>query len=372
MSWLHSAERSIALFVEYLHNTSFSSSFFLLFSLKVDNTLIGELPFSLPTLSEFDCFRCFVHPDKSSYSCSSAVCTKVDGSPSSDTETISVTSGVKPNAEAATEEKLKEEEKEDAKEGEKVRGPEESEESEQKKKKKKLRKRVSFAVLPHERVFDSPALSLFAPEQQQRGAVFRTKRPLLSRPECRRVLDIVHNYHEEQCGGVWGTVRHSSVKTTDVAVENVPGLQQWLLALLHTRLYPLIGVAFPVLADGTGMYESWEPFAAGDTDVASAGATTQREGETATVSPRSQSQKQGQEQGQEPVPVPVPKPVSKRCRIRVHDAFIVRYDADRDLSCSLPEHCDTSCVSVVLSLSSEAGGDYEGGGTWFEALGEQG
>jgi hypothetical protein len=173
------------------------------------------------------------------------------------------------------------------------------------------------------------------------------------------------------------------VKTTDVAVENVPGLQQWLLALLHTRLYPLIGVAFPVLADGSGMYESWEPVAAGDTDVASAGATTQREGDTATASPRSQSQEQGQEQGQElplvslksllPVePLPVPKPVSKRCRIRVHDAFIVRYDADRDLSCSLPEHCDTSCVSVVLSLSSEAGGDYEGGGTWFEALGKQG
>lgn len=29
-------------------------------------------------------------------------------------------------------------------------------------------------------------------------------------------------------------------------------------------------------------------------------------------------------------------------RIRIHDAFIVRYDAEKDMSLSLPEHCDTS------------------------------
>jgi hypothetical protein len=58
--------------------------------------------------------------------------------------------------------------------------------------------------------------------------------------------------------------------------------------------------------------------------------------------------------------------------MRVHDAFIVRYDAENEKSFSLPEHCDTSAVSVVLALNSEEDGEYSGGGTWFEALSEKG
>ena len=49
--------------------------------------------------------------------------------------------------------------------------------------------------------------------------------------------------------------------------------------------------------------------------------------------------------------------------MRLHDAFIVRYDVE-DGSLSLPEHSDTSAVSFTVSL----GGEYEGGGTWFDAL----
>ena len=56
---------------------------------------------------------------------------------------------------------------------------------------------------------------------------------------------LIHNglskrYHEEELGGVWGTVRQSSVKTTDVAVEDIPALRPWLRALLHTRLFPMV------------------------------------------------------------------------------------------------------------------------------------
>ena len=62
--------------------------------------------------------------------------------------------------------------------------------------------------------------------------------------------------------------------------------------------------------------------------------------------------------------------------MRVHDACIVRYDAEKEepeeKSLSLPEHCDTSAVSVVLALNSEQDGEYAGGGTWFEALAEKG
>lgn len=66
---------------------------------------------------------------------------------------------------------------------------------------------------------------------------------------------------------------------------------------------------------------------------------------------------------------PIPRIAS---RMRVHDAFIVRYDAENAQSLSLPEHCDTSAVSVVVALNSATDGDYSGGGTWFEALAEKG
>jgi hypothetical protein len=46
-------------------------------------------------------------------------------------------------------------------------------------------------------------------------------------------------------------------------------------------------------------------------------------------------------------------------RLRVHDAFIVRYDAENDKSLSLPEHCDTSSMSVILSLNEQDDGDDE-------------
>ena len=90
----------------------------------------------------------------------------------------------------------------------------------------------------------------------------------------------------------------------------------------------------------------------------------------------------------------------------MHDAFIVRYDAERDMSVCLPAHCDTSAVSFTLALnrpskapraekgdkdkeedkSKEEGekgekekedegeeeGEFDGGGTWFEALAPNG
>jgi hypothetical protein len=55
-------------------------------------------------------------------------------------------------------------------------------------------------------------------------------------------------------------------------------------------------------------------------------------------------------------------------RLRVHDAFIVRYDATKDMSLSLPAHADTSSMSFTLALNSGIEGSFEGGGTWFRAL----
>jgi hypothetical protein len=173
----------------------------------------------------------------------------------------------------------------------------------------------SFRACEEGLVSPPPALAIFAPTQRDRGVVFRSRHPLLTPTECGRVVEVVNDFHEKERGGVWGTVRSSSVKTTDVAVEDVSCLRPWLRSLLHTRLQPMMSAAFPLLADGSVMSPD---------------------------------------------------------RLRVHDAFIVRYDAERDLSLSLPEHCDTSAVSVVVSLTSEEAGHYTGGGTWFEALGPKG
>ena len=189
-------------------------------------------------------------------------------------------------------------------------------------------------------------LALFNTKSQQRKLIFRTNGdPLMSPKECSSVIDIVEEYHKNVLGGKWGTVRKSSVKTTDVAVEDIPVLRPWLLALLHTKLFPLLSLAFPILADGSTLY---------DTE-------------------------------------------SKLCRLRVHDAFIVRYDAVDELSLSLPEHCDTSSMSIIFALNEEEKNNtdqhedyqecqeqsqyqegrethmkYKGGGTWFESLGVQG
>jgi len=160
----------------------------------------------------------------------------------------------------------------------------------------------------------TPALALFSSETQKNALVFRTRQHVLTPDECKQVLNEVEAFHKDFRGGKWGTVRHSSVKTTDVAVEDIPALRPWLRDLLKTRLYPLVAAAYPTLADGS-------------------------------------------------------TPGDMGNRMRVHDAFIVRYDADKDGSFSLPEHSDTSAVSFTVALNS--GDDtFEGGGTWFEALGD--
>lgn len=76
----------------------------------------------------------------------------------------------------------------------------------------------AFAV-PAWNVARTPALALFCAETQGDALVFRTRRPVLTAAECARVLEEVDSFHDDCRGGEWGTVRHSSVKTTDVAVE---------------------------------------------------------------------------------------------------------------------------------------------------------
>ncbi|RHY41409.1 hypothetical protein DYB30_010422 [Aphanomyces astaci] len=71
--------------------------------------------------------------------------------------------------------------------------------------------------------------------------------------ECDAVIDIVDAFHRDVRHGQWGTVRHSSVNTTDVAVEDIPLLRPWLRKLLKSRVYPFLHECFPRLADHTSM-----------------------------------------------------------------------------------------------------------------------
>lgn len=75
-----------------------------------------------------------------------------------------------------------------------------------------------YSVPEHNRK-TTRALALFRSETQKNELVFRTRHPVLTPEECKKVLEEVELFHETCRHGKWDTVRKSSVKTTDVAVE---------------------------------------------------------------------------------------------------------------------------------------------------------
>ncbi|KAI2498744.1 hypothetical protein MHU86_15755 [Fragilaria crotonensis] len=183
------------------------------------------------------------------------------------------------------------------------------------------------ASVPPPLVSKCPALALFDPTTQQNQLVFVTKHPILSPIECDRVCQHVHDFHSQFRAETWSTVRHASVPTTDVAVEDIPSLRPWLRNVLQYRLYPMLCTAFPKLAR-----MKQETNARRNDDDSSS--TTRN----LTID-----------------------------QLRVHDAFIVRYDAEHDMSLSLPEHSDTSLISFTVALN-QRDQDFCGGGTWFESI----
>jgi hypothetical protein len=55
----------------------------------------------------------------------------------------------------------------------------------------------------------------------------------------------------------------------------------------------------------------------------------------------------------------------KEMQCSIHDAFVVKYEADAGQRC-LPLHTDESTHSLTVALNANT--DYEGGGTYFHAL----
>lgn len=107
---------------------------------------------------------------------------------------------------------------------------------------------------------------------------------------------------ETQLQGNWTTSRHYSVPATDVPVYQVPAVARWFNAQLASTIYPMLGEQFGVTAQS----------------------------------------------------------------IRIIDAFVVRYSADKQRS--LPLHCDQSQFSLTIALNSRD--EYTGGGTFFADTGE--
>jgi predicted 2-oxoglutarate/Fe(II)-dependent dioxygenase YbiX len=106
-------------------------------------------------------------------------------------------------------------------------------------------------------------------------------------------------------GGGWTTQRHYAVPTTDVPVHTVPPVLALFNKALQQRIAPFVAAAFPDM---------------------------------------------------------VPSPD----RLRIHDAFLVKYDATHDgHQRFLPVHEDESELSLTVALNPRR--DYAGGGTFFEA-----
>ena len=124
--------------------------------------------------------------------------------------------------------------------------------------------------------------------------------PLMTEAECAEWVRLAEKAGEARGG--WTTSRHYAVPTTDIPVHAIPDLLPLWNRLMRDKLASLLSAACPD---------------------------------------------------------EMPKPSS----VRVHDAFVVRYEAGAQHH--LPMHVDQSAVSVTLALNDE--GEYEGGGTTFAA-----
>lgn len=141
------------------------------------------------------------------------------------------------------------------------------------------------------------------------GRYFITDRdsPILSPQECKRAIQWAEDASKERPGG-WTTSRHYAVPTTDLPVHEIPKLLDFFNDVLANRLRPLMG----------------QQFSQGEVGV-------------------------------------------EGCGLHVHDAFVVRYDAEGGQR-HLPVHTDDSSHSFTIALNDLS--DYDGGGTYICSLGK--
>lgn len=141
------------------------------------------------------------------------------------------------------------------------------------------------------------------------GCCFITDRdsPILSPQECKHAIKWAEDASKERPGG-WTTSRHYAVPTTDLPVHEIPKLLDFFNDVLANRLRPLMA----------------QQFFQGEVGV-------------------------------------------EGCGLHVHDAFVVRYDAEGGQR-HLPVHTDDSSHSFTIALNDLS--DYDGGGTYICSLGK--
>ena len=132
--------------------------------------------------------------------------------------------------------------------------------------------------------------------------VFVSRSPLMAAAECKAAVEAAEAWARRSGG--WTTSRHYSVPTTDVPMTALPELLPWFNEALRTQLFPALSSRYPAAA-------------------------------------------------------------ADAAKLRVLDAFLVRYNAGAQSS--LPTHSDQSLLSFTIALNDPT--EYTGGGTWFEKLG---
>eukprot|EP00804_Cyclotella_cryptica_P023993 CCRYP_010090-RA/>CCRYP_010090-RA protein AED:0.37 eAED:0.37 QI:0/-1/0/1/-1/1/1/0/970 len=138
-----------------------------------------------------------------------------------------------------------------------------------------------------------------------KGKVYITNdsTPIISSSECQNVIQVAENYAERKG---WTTSRHYAVPTTDIPLHELKELREWFYNLWTGRVRPLLRIQFKLTASS-----------------------------------------------------------SKPRDIFIHDAFVVRYDADGGQR-NLPPHYDESTHSFVIALNT----NFAGGGTYIHSLGK--
>ena len=143
------------------------------------------------------------------------------------------------------------------------------------------------------------------------GLIVRTESRVISLEECAWVVAQAEA-HAAARGG-WSTSRHVAYATTDIPLHTIDTLRAWFPRVLHERLFPLVASApaFRALLE----------------------------------------------------------PIGGARALRVHDCFVVKYTGATDgaeQQKELHAHKDQALISFTIGLNSVS--EYDGGGTYFEAL----
>eukprot|EP00903_Cladosiphon_okamuranus_P010088 g9555.t1 len=231
--------------------------------------------------------------------------------------------------------------------------------------------------------------------------VCKTRVPPLSASECAAVVAEAEEKAAaaaaaagggEDSSSGWGTARHYAVPTTDVAVRELPRTLTWFNAAMRTRIGPIVAAAAS-LGDGIfpephrqrrrrrqvqgfppepGAHGQEAHRAASTRTPVDAGSGAGPDDGDDDCDRNSVDDDEDEDDNDDAADIGDEHDEgssSSACgflrALRVHDAFVVRYDAAAQRS--LPLHTDQGELSLTISLNGAE--EYEGGGTWFEGLG---